>query len=89
MICWTKNPSLAKVLDILKNETKLRRIKKRKQNKNYQEIKLTIEDLQNKKITVGHCIEIIVFFLLIIGKLLCKFIALIMRTSNSQFYLVW
>lgn len=43
-----KNPSLAKVLDILKNETKLSRIKKQKQNKNYQEInekiKLNEED---------------------------------------------
>lgn len=62
-----QNPSLAKVLDILVKEAKISCSKKpNKKSNTYEEIDneiaLAIEDLEEKKITVGHCLEIIAPF---------------------------
>lgn len=66
-----KNPSIAKVLDILQKEFKIKNItgkaKTRKDNiykEIDEEINSTIEDLKEKTISVGHCIEIIAPFVL-------------------------
>lgn len=64
-----KNPSIAKVLDILEKEIKIKNItekaKARKQSKYEEideEINSAIEDLKEKRISVGHCVEIIAPF---------------------------
>lgn len=61
-----KNPPLAKVLDILVRETKIRTNTKTNKSKQYQEIDFEInsavQDLEKNTISVGHCIEIIAPF---------------------------
>lgn len=63
-----KNPSLAKVLDALINETRIALANKVKKssNKNYQaideEISSAICQLKNGHISVGHCLEIVAPF---------------------------
>lgn len=63
-----KRPSIAKILDILEKEFKMRDRKTKRKNYNYveidKEINETIEELMAKEINVRHCLEIIAPFMI-------------------------
>lgn len=62
-----KRPSIAKVLDILVKEMKMRNSRITRKNENYllidSEINEAVENLKAKEISVGHCLEIIAPFM--------------------------